>query len=59
MPLSIIFQKSWQLGEVITDWKRGNITLIFKKVKKEDMGNYSKIMEETMLEAHRKLSGDW
>jgi len=39
-PLSMIFERAWRSGEVPTDWRRDNITPIFKKGKKEDLGNY-------------------
>ena len=39
-PLSMIFEKSWQSGEVPRDWKKENIAPMFTKGRKEDPGNY-------------------
>ncbi|PKU29605.1 rna-directed dna polymerase from mobile element jockey- hypothetical protein [Limosa lapponica baueri] len=62
-PLSIIYERSWRTGEVPEDWRKANITPVYKKGKKEDPGNYRpisltsvpwKIMERLVLEVISK-----
>jgi len=43
VPLSIIFKKSMDRGELPSDWKLGNITPIFKKGSKKKAENYRPI----------------
>jgi len=51
------------MGEVPEDWRIANVTLVFKKGKKEDPGNYrpvlltsvpGKVMEQLVLDAISK-----
>jgi len=60
--LSMIYERSWQSGEVHRDWKKGNFALTFKK-----SGNYrpvsltsapGKMMEQVQLEAMLKHMED-
>ncbi|GAB0202749.1 mitochondrial enolase superfamily member 1 [Grus japonensis] len=56
-PLSIIVEGLWKRGEVPEDWRKASVTLVFKKGKEEDPGNYrpvsftsipGKLMEELL-----------
>ena len=60
---SMIFEMSWQPGEVPEDWKKANVTPIFGKGKKEDLQNYKyvslmsipgKVMKHILWEAISK-----
>jgi len=62
-PLSIIFERSWRTGEVPEDWRKANVTSVFKKGKKEDPGNYrpvsltsipGKVIKQLILEVIKK-----
>ncbi|GAB0179194.1 mitochondrial enolase superfamily member 1 [Grus japonensis] len=59
-PLSIIYQQSWLTREVPVDWRLANVTPIYKKGQKEDVGNYrpvslalvpGKVMKQIILSA--------
>lgn len=66
-PPSIIFEKSWPSGEILGEWKKRNITLLFKKGRKRDLGKYRpvsltslpmKIMEQIPTEKIVKHTQD-
>ncbi|GAB0181915.1 mitochondrial enolase superfamily member 1 [Grus japonensis] len=42
-PFSIIFEKMWRSGDIPEDWKKANVTPIYKKGLKEDPGNFKPI----------------
>lgn len=39
-PVGVIFEKLWLSGKIPSDWKKGNITPISKKGRKEHLGSY-------------------
>ncbi|GAB0186867.1 mitochondrial enolase superfamily member 1 [Grus japonensis] len=62
-PLSIIFERSWRTEALPEDWKKTNVTPVFKKGKEEDPGNYrpvsltsipGKVMEQLILDVISK-----
>jgi len=62
-PLSIIFERSWRTEQMPEDWRKANVTPVFKKGKKEDPGNYrpvsltsipGMVMEQLILEVINK-----
>ncbi|KAJ7425171.1 rna-directed dna polymerase from mobile element jockey-like [Pitangus sulphuratus] len=63
LPFFIIFEKSWRAGGVPDEWRKKNVTPIFKKGKKEDLGDYllisltsicGKVMKQIILEVITK-----
>ncbi|GAB0179750.1 mitochondrial enolase superfamily member 1 [Grus japonensis] len=61
--LSIIFERSWRTGEVPEDWRKASVTLVFKKGKKEDLGNYRPVsltsIPGKMMEQRGGEEGHW
>jgi len=62
-PFSIILERSWRTREVSQDWRKANVSPIFKKGKKEDPRNYrpvsptsipQKVMEQLSLDVITK-----
>ncbi|PKU35663.1 rna-directed dna polymerase from mobile element jockey-like [Limosa lapponica baueri] len=49
-PLSIIFERSWRTGEVPEDWRKANVTPVFKKGKKDNLGNYRPFKQTVNLD---------
>ena len=39
-PLKLIFDKSIKMGEVPNEWRKANVTLIFKKGSRMEKSNY-------------------
>ena len=60
---SIIFERSWGTGEVPGDWRKANVTPVFKNGKKEDPESYrlvsltsvpARVLEQLLLDVFSK-----
>ena len=45
----IIYQQSWLTGEVPDDWRLASMTPIYKRGRKEDLGNYRPVSLVSVL----------
>ena len=66
-PLALIFNKSLQNGKLPSDWKKANVTAIFKKGEKSEANNYRpvsltsvvcKVMESFIRDSIQNFLGD-
>lgn len=51
--LLIVFERSWQLANVLENWEKADITLIFQKGKKLDLESYRPVDLALTLEGMR------
>lgn len=43
-PLLIVLEKLWHFSEVLSDWKRGNVTLFLKNLENDNPGDYRSVI---------------
>ncbi|KAJ7415084.1 hypothetical protein BTVI_39456 [Pitangus sulphuratus] len=57
-PLFVIYQQSWLTEEVPDDWKLANVTPVYKKGCKEDLGNSRPDISDTTRSSLRSIKKD-